>query len=192
MLIIHRAFARLPSRNNFLPFSILLFPKIPCPLFLPFSASSLPLHLYYPLNNSLCVESDFRCLPPTLHHPAQAGASEDQVHGSACFPPVPYPSLCSFSAVPSAVKRFRCLLFSVTLCRITVLPRLICRQQTCAACVHVFLGLYVHDRCPRRVVRHADAHSFLLRRRSNITAFIWSSPNHRCDNMKQHMDAVFP
>ena len=64
MLIIHRAFARLPSRNNFLPCSILLFPKIPCPLFLPFSASSLPLHLYYPLNNSLCVESDFRCLPP--------------------------------------------------------------------------------------------------------------------------------
>lgn len=71
-----------------------------------------------------------------------------------------------------AVKRFCCFLFSVTLRGITVLPRLICCQETCAVCACLFRTTYLTiciHLCPCHVARHANTHS--------------SSQSYICDTM---------
>lgn len=126
-------------------------------------ASFLPLHLYYPLNNSLCIES---CVCSFCSQSPKGVSLEAPVAGRTCFFLASAPSLSLFSAIP-LLSGDPATVFSVTPCGITVTLNLSCHQTTCATCVCclcAYLTICIHF-CPWRVdgsKSHSCSSSFFL------------------------------
>lgn len=139
--------------------SLLLLPTCPCPS-PSLSASFLPLHLYYPLNNSLCIKLYFCFFPPFPH---EGTSLEALVPGRTSFVAVLHPSLCFLP--------FLC-------CQEILLPSLLgdaardyspptfdlLPKDTVCVCACLlwtkYLTICIHL-CPCHVVRHANTHSYI-------------------------------